>query len=192
MTFTMKVVQGKPHGSILTFHEGEFVVGCGPECQVRLNSELISRQHCLLRVCGDAFLVRDLGSTYGTLVNGNPIVKHFLRDRDEIDIGRHKFVYCTDENEVISSRYVARGMLVAAGDLGEEVDAAKPITRARRAGGDTRSQKSVGLGKDPEPAKPRMAKSTTAAVRSTLVETPAAAPIPPSPKPSVKVLSGPP
>ena len=80
---------------------------------------------------------------------------------------------------------------------------AKPITRSRRAGGGTRSQKSVGLGKEPEPAKPRVAKSTTAAVRPTSVEaptpvpipaavpTPAAVPIPPVPKPSVKVLAGP-
>ena len=36
-----------------------------------------------------------------------------------------------------------------------------------------------------------MGKSTDTAVRSTLVETPAAATIPPSPKPSVKVLAGP-
>ena len=171
-------------------HE-RITIGRRGDNDVCLPNLAVSGEHAaVVTILADSFL-EDLGSTNGTLVNGNPIVKHFLRDRDEIDIGRHKFVYCTDENAVISSRYVARGMRAAAGDLGEEVHAAKPIARSRRAGDGTRSQKSVGLGKDPEPAKPRVAKSTTAAVRSTLIETPAVAPTPPSPKPSVKVLSGP-
>jgi len=165
-------------------------IGRRADNDVCLPNLAVSSEHAaVVTILADSFL-EDLGSTNGTLVNGNPIIKHFLRDRDEIDIGRHKFVYCTDESEVISSRYVARGMGAAA-DLGEQVAVAKPIARARRAGGGTRSQKSLGLGKDSEPAKPRVAKSTTAAVRSTLVEAPAAVPIPPAPKPSVKVLSGP-
>src|ERR1700736_5270999 len=171
-------------------HE-RITIGRRGDNDVCLPNLAVSGEHAaVVTILADSFL-EDLGSTNGTLVNGNPIVKHFLRDRDEIDIGRHKFVYCTDESEVISSRYVARGRRAAAGDLGEQVHAAKPTARSRRAGGGTRSQKSLGLGKDPEPAKPRVAKSTTAAVRSTLVEPPAAVPIPPSPKPSVKVLSGP-
>jgi pSer/pThr/pTyr-binding forkhead associated (FHA) protein len=76
----MKVVQGKPNGSYLELPEGEFVVGRGPECDVRPTSELISRQHCLLRVRGAAIVVRDLGSTNGTLVNGK-------RLRDECQLG---------------------------------------------------------------------------------------------------------
>lgn len=80
MSVKMKVVQGKPNGSFLEFPEGEFVVGRGPECHVRPNSELISRQHCLLRVRGAVIVVRDLGSTNGTLVNGK-------RLRDECELG---------------------------------------------------------------------------------------------------------
>src|ERR1700726_2941485 len=171
-------------------HE-RITIGRRGDNDVCLPNLAVSGEHAaVVTILADSFL-EDLGSTNGTLVNGNPIVKHFLRDRDEIDIGRHKFVYCTDESEVISSRYVARGMRAAAGDLGEQVPVAKPVTRAKRPGGGIRSQKSVALGKDPESAKPRVAKSTTAAVRSTLVETPAVAPIPPSPKPSAKALSGP-
>jgi pSer/pThr/pTyr-binding forkhead associated (FHA) protein len=75
MSVKMKVVQGKPHGSFLDFPEGEFVVGRGPECHVRPNSELISRQHCLLRIHGAHVHVRDLGSTNGTLVNGKLLVE---------------------------------------------------------------------------------------------------------------------
>src|SRR6202163_2249015 len=161
-----KLVLLVPSGTTLDvlLRRERVTIGRRADNDVCLPNLAVSSEHAVVvTILADSFL-EDLGSTNGTLVNGNPIVKHFLRDRDEIDIGRHKFVYCTDENEVISSRYVARGMRAAAGDLGEQVHAAKPIARSRRAGGGTRSQKSVGLGKDPEPAEPRVAKSTTAAV----------------------------
>jgi pSer/pThr/pTyr-binding forkhead associated (FHA) protein len=88
MSVKMKVVQGKPHGSYLEFPEGEFVVGRGPECHVRPNSELISRQHCLLRVRGSVIVVRDLGSTNGTLVNGKRLRDECsLADGDTIQLG---------------------------------------------------------------------------------------------------------
>jgi pSer/pThr/pTyr-binding forkhead associated (FHA) protein len=88
MSVRMKVVQGKPHGSYLEFPEGEFVVGRGPECHVRPNSELISRQHCLLRIRGAVLVVRDLGSTNGTLVNGKRLMDECaLGDGDTIQLG---------------------------------------------------------------------------------------------------------
>jgi pSer/pThr/pTyr-binding forkhead associated (FHA) protein len=88
MTVKMKVVQGKPHGSFLDFPEGEFVVGRGPECHVRPNSELISRQHCLLRIHGAHIHVRDLGSTNGTLVNGKLLVEELaLVHGDTLQLG---------------------------------------------------------------------------------------------------------
>jgi pSer/pThr/pTyr-binding forkhead associated (FHA) protein len=88
MSVKLKVVQGKPHGSVLDFPEGEFVVGRGPECHVRPNSELISRQHCLLRVHGHDVHVRDLGSTNGTLVNGKLLVEECaLAPGDTLQLG---------------------------------------------------------------------------------------------------------
>ena len=88
MSVKMKVVQGKPHGSYLDFPEGEFVVGRGPECHVRPNSELVSRQHCLLRIHGQELMVRDLGSTNGTLVNGKRLVDECaLADGDTLHLG---------------------------------------------------------------------------------------------------------
>src|ERR1700682_179094 len=70
----------------------------------------VSGEHAaVVTILDDSFL-EDLGSTNGTLVNGNAIVKHFLRDHDEIEVGQHKFVYCADDNEAGNSRYDARGM----------------------------------------------------------------------------------
>jgi hypothetical protein len=52
-------------------------------------------------VLEDSFL-EDLQSTNGTLVNGKRVVKHFLRDRDTVDVGRVQLVYLVDDDEVMA------------------------------------------------------------------------------------------
>src|SRR5262249_43503075 len=39
----------------------------------------------------------DLGSTNGTLVNGNPIKKHILLNNDVIEIGKYKLKYVSEQ-----------------------------------------------------------------------------------------------
>lgn len=88
MDVEMLVVQGRPHGKHLRFHDGEFVFGRGPECHIRPNSEWVSRQHCMLRVSNAGAIIRDLGSTNGTLVNGTRIVGDCcLNPGDTLQVG---------------------------------------------------------------------------------------------------------
>jgi predicted component of type VI protein secretion system len=84
----LRVMQGRPAGKCLKFARGDFYFGRGAECQVRPNSDWVSRQHCLLRVRPDLVSVRDLGSTNGTLVNGKLIhEERRLQHGDQIEIG---------------------------------------------------------------------------------------------------------
>jgi pSer/pThr/pTyr-binding forkhead associated (FHA) protein len=89
MDVRLKVVHGKPRGHFLQFGPGEFVFGRGPECHIRPNSELISRQHCILRVRSDGGVsIRDLGSANGTLVNGSLVIgERPLQDGDTLQLG---------------------------------------------------------------------------------------------------------
>jgi pSer/pThr/pTyr-binding forkhead associated (FHA) protein len=88
MTIKLKIVQGKPRGFFLHFPDGEFVFGRGPECHVRPNSELVSRQHCLLKVTAGHIHIRDLGSTNGTLVNGKRLLDELpLQEGDIVQLG---------------------------------------------------------------------------------------------------------
>lgn len=120
MTVKMKVVQGKPHGSFLDFPEGEFVVGRGPECHVRPNSELISRQHCLLRIHGAHVHVRDLGSTNGTLVNGKLLVEELaLVHGDILQLGPLVLELVLQELEQEVSKDTAHEMAALACDTHE-------------------------------------------------------------------------
>jgi len=64
----------------------------------------VSGEHAVVvTILADSFL-EDLGSTNGTLVNGKAVAKHFLRDRDEIDIGREVLVYVVDDSVKLDGR----------------------------------------------------------------------------------------
>jgi FHA domain len=94
----------------------------------------VSGEHAaVVTILADSFL-EDLNSTNGTLVNGNAIAKHFLRDHDEIDIGRHKLIYCVDDNAEFPSKSLEGPARVMERDSGGRVEAAKPPVKRRKAG----------------------------------------------------------
>jgi hypothetical protein len=45
MIVKLLVIHGRPAGKALVFGPGDYFLGRGPECQVRFNSDLVSRQH---------------------------------------------------------------------------------------------------------------------------------------------------
>ena len=64
----------------------------------------VSGEHAVIvTILADSFL-EDLGSTNGTRVNGKRVAKHFLRDRDEIDVGRQILVYLVDDTARLEAR----------------------------------------------------------------------------------------
>jgi pSer/pThr/pTyr-binding forkhead associated (FHA) protein len=88
MQFQLKVVKGKPRGHCLSFPAGEYMFGRGPECDVRPNSDLASRQHCLLHIKEEIVTIRDLGSMNGTLVNDQLVTDaRPLMHGDKVQIG---------------------------------------------------------------------------------------------------------
>ena len=88
MQLRLKVIRGKPLGHCLMFPIGEFMFGRGPECDIRPNSDLISRQHCLLQITEACALIRDLGSRNGTLVNGHLVKADIkLANGDTLQVG---------------------------------------------------------------------------------------------------------
>src|SRR4051812_14896377 len=88
MDVQLVVVKGNPRGRTLSFGPGDYLFGRGTECHVRPESEWVSRQHCLLSVTSDAIQLKDLGSTNGTLVNGQRLVgERDLAHGDTIQVG---------------------------------------------------------------------------------------------------------
>jgi pSer/pThr/pTyr-binding forkhead associated (FHA) protein len=62
------------------------LLGRDPGCDVRLESCRVSRIHCCLSRDRDEILVRDLGSTNGTMINGRRVESGRLRAGDELAI----------------------------------------------------------------------------------------------------------
>lgn len=58
------------------------------QCQFVVRDISVSRRHCRLSVIGDRAQVEDLGSTNGTLVNGQRIETEQLSPGDVVEIGQ--------------------------------------------------------------------------------------------------------
>jgi hypothetical protein len=96
----------------------------------------VSAEHAaVVTILDDSFL-EDLNSTNGTLVNGRSIAKHFLRDHDEIDIGRQVLIYVAGHFDSVPASAAAtlaavrangseKGAASSSAALGESV--ARPV-----------------------------------------------------------------
>ncbi len=88
----LKVVGGKHDGTVIPLTSKKFLIGREQDCQVRPNSELVSRHHCAITLDDYSARVRDFGSTNGTFVNGERVQSQaVLNSGDRIGIGTLEF-----------------------------------------------------------------------------------------------------
>jgi pSer/pThr/pTyr-binding forkhead associated (FHA) protein len=60
---------------------------------IQIDNLAVSGEHAVIvTILNDSFM-EDLGSTNGTLVNGNPVKKHFLQNNDIIELGKYKLKF---------------------------------------------------------------------------------------------------
>ena len=72
----------------------QLIIGRREDCAICLGGNTISRRHSQIRHLDGQYLVADLGSTNGTLLNGEALVgEEQLRDRDEIGVGIYKLIF---------------------------------------------------------------------------------------------------
>jgi len=70
------------------------IIGRRADCTVILPSNTVSRRHAQIWRQGDDYFLADLGSTNGTLLNGEPAIgAERLNDRDEIAVGIYKLIF---------------------------------------------------------------------------------------------------
>ena len=78
----------------IPLHDGENVLGRGPECGCRIASSRVSRQHARILVHGGCAIIEDLGSKNGTHVQGRHVVgPTSLVDGDVIHLGHEAVVF---------------------------------------------------------------------------------------------------
>jgi hypothetical protein len=71
-------------------------VGRKPHNDIQIDNLAISGEHAaIVTILNDSFL-EDLNSTNGTMVNGQAVKKHFLRNNDVVELGKYKLKYMSD------------------------------------------------------------------------------------------------
>ncbi len=95
-----QVASGSGFAALLTFESGPFAgrivalpnqmvtIGRAPDNDVVVGDPATSGHHGRIDVRGGSFWISDLGSTNGTLVNGEPVIEKQLSDGDTIAIGQ--------------------------------------------------------------------------------------------------------
>jgi len=74
--------------------EPSAVIGRNPDCEIQLNNNTISRRHARIGSDSLRFWIEDLGSSNGTLVNGESFVgKKTLYDGDAVRFGHLDFIF---------------------------------------------------------------------------------------------------
>jgi pSer/pThr/pTyr-binding forkhead associated (FHA) protein len=96
-----EIASGSGYAALLTFETGPFAgrivalpnhlvtLGRAPDNDIVVGDPATSGHHGRIDVRGGSFWISDLGSTNGTLVNGDPVIERQLADGDMIAIGQN-------------------------------------------------------------------------------------------------------
>jgi len=82
------------------------VIGRDAQCQICIQDPDASRRHAAIQPFGREFYIMDMGSTNGTLINGQQEEKRILRHADKITIGQQEFQFLLtdpDGNPILTS-----------------------------------------------------------------------------------------
>src|SRR5712691_9323841 len=112
----------------ITLSKERTTIGRKPHNDIQIDNLAVSGEHAVIvTILQDSFL-EDLGSTNGTVVNGQPVKKHFLQNNDIIELGKYKLKYV---NEAVAGHAKAadfeKTMVLRPGAMKPAAPAAAPI-----------------------------------------------------------------
>jgi pSer/pThr/pTyr-binding forkhead associated (FHA) protein len=100
MKVRLIVVEGKPLGREIPVPSTVFVIGRDAQCHLRPHSKLVSKLHCAIARKAGKVVVRDLQSSNGTLINGQPITEEVaINDGDQLGVGDLVFAFRIDKSD---------------------------------------------------------------------------------------------
>jgi pSer/pThr/pTyr-binding forkhead associated (FHA) protein len=192
-------------------------IGRKPHNDIQIDNLAVSGEHAVIvTILNDSFL-EDLGSTNGTVVNGNPIKKHFLQNNDIVELGKYKLKFVGEAapaagaekadfektmvlrpSQMKAAAEQARAMAAAAGGGAAGAQAAAVAQRAAAVQAAGTSAAATGIAdKDAKSASPTTKPAPAAPVSATATApgaapAPAAAPPRPGGQPlgAIQLLSG--
>jgi pSer/pThr/pTyr-binding forkhead associated (FHA) protein len=114
----------------ITLTKERTTIGRKPHNDIQIDNLAVSGEHAVIvTILNDSFL-EDLGSTNGTLVNGQPIKKHFLQNNDVIELGKYKLKYVNEQPaRATAPAEFEKTMVIRPGQM-PKPDAPKPAMSA--------------------------------------------------------------
>lgn len=92
----LKVIRGEFEGKEYLVFAGTTSIGNnGKNTIVLFKDKLVSPHHCDIKLEGSKYVLTDCGTPMGTIVNGQKITRHILRQGDAIAIGNSVLVFNT-------------------------------------------------------------------------------------------------
>jgi pSer/pThr/pTyr-binding forkhead associated (FHA) protein len=99
-------------------------IGRRPSNDLVIDHLTVSGEHAAIETTPHGIFVLDLGSTNGTIVNGQPVKKHLLQDQDRIEVGKYKLRFDL-EVLVVKPKPKAESVLATPSGLGALSDMAQ-------------------------------------------------------------------
>ena len=149
----------------ITLTKERTTIGRKPHNDIQIDNLAVSGEHAVIvTILNDSFL-EDLGSTNGTLVNGQPIKKHFLQPNDVIELGKYKLKYINEAPKAATAADFEKTMVLRPGTMPRPAPA-------------------------PVQASVAPASMATAAIAAAQSPAPAPAPVAPARQGAIQLLSG--
>jgi pSer/pThr/pTyr-binding forkhead associated (FHA) protein len=113
-------------GDAIAIERDLTLVGRKEDCDLRLDHKSVSKMHCVIVKTDGLLLLRDLGSTNGTRVNGQRVRRAALLPNDELTIAGFKFKVYFGPDE---------GAAPNASDHTQQLEAGEIVNLLRKASG---------------------------------------------------------
>ena len=101
-------INGSKKGTTFPLTADQITIGRESTSVVSLNHASVSRRHCVIEREGDNFKIRDLGSSNGTFVNGQPVNDKTLNHADQVRIGSIALLFLIEETDDTTSDHLVR------------------------------------------------------------------------------------
>lgn len=105
-------------------------IGRKPHNDIQIDNLAVSGEHAVVvTILQDSFL-EDLGSTNGTLVNGQSVKKHFLQTNDVVELGKYKLKYINEVTAQTKAADFEKTMVFRPGAMKAMTPAPAPASAA--------------------------------------------------------------
>lgn len=88
------ILSGTLLGQEFIVDKDTYTIGSGPNNDLVISDATVSKQHCELQFTNEGYVIRDLGSTNGTIVQGMMVGEAVMNQSTEFQLGETRIVFC--------------------------------------------------------------------------------------------------